>query len=81
METYRGRPDLTEVPGSLRRKISIYAELEHHPSHTFDDEEQEKFVETATRIKKQVCQHLYPVLLVFLQAYLFLDAATWCQFR
>ena len=54
IESYRKRPDLTEVPGSLRRKITIYGNLDHHPSHTLDDDEQEKFVETATQIKKQV---------------------------
>ena len=54
IDVYRKNPQLTEVPGSLRRKISIYAAMDHHPSHTYDDEEQEKFVETATRIKKQV---------------------------
>ena len=54
METYRKRPDLTEVPGSLRRKIAIYGVLDQHPSHTLDDDEQEKFIETASQIKKQV---------------------------
>ena len=54
METYRGKPELTEVPGSLRRKISLYAVLDTHPSHTLDDDEQEKFIETASQMKKQV---------------------------
>lgn len=54
MQTYRQTPSLTEVPGSLRRKIQKYGQMDHHPSHTFDDEEQEKFIEAATKIKKQV---------------------------
>ena len=54
METYRQNAKLTEIPGSLRRKLEIYADLDHHPSHTLTNDEQEKFVETASRIKKQV---------------------------
>ena len=54
MEKYRSQPHLTEVPGSIRRKIEIYSDLDHHPSHVLETDEQEKFVETATRIKKQV---------------------------
>ena len=54
MERYRQNNQLTEVPGSLRRKIEIYADLDHHPSQTLETDEQEKFVETASRIKKQV---------------------------
>ena len=54
MDNYRQNAKLTEIPGSLRRKIEIYADLDHHPSHTLENDEQEKFVETATRIKKQV---------------------------
>ena len=54
MNEYRSKPYLTEVPGSLRRKIEIYSELDHHPSQTLETEEQEKFVATASKIKKQV---------------------------
>ena len=54
MDTYRSNPKLTEVPGSLRRKKEIYADLDHHPSHSLETDEQEKFVETASRLKKQV---------------------------
>ena len=54
IQTYRQTPSLNEVPGSLRRKIQKYGQMDHHPSHTLDDEEQEKFIEAATKIKKQV---------------------------
>ena len=92
MERYRQNNQLTEVPGSLRRKIEIYADLDHHPSQTLETDEQEKFVETASRIKKQVWLQVRnrPLDLAFnkfiyiklglFKLCQFIDAATWSQF-
>ena len=81
METYRKRPDLTEVPGSLRRKIAIYGVLDQHPSHTLDDDEQEKFVETASQIKRQVINISFMQQIYFNYNKFFVkDAATWRRF-
>lgn len=58
MAKYRLRPDLTEVPGSLRRKIEVYSKFDHHPAQIFEGDEQEKFMDTAKRMKKQVISYL-----------------------
>ena len=54
MAKYRRHPERTEVPGSLRRKIDIYSKYDHHPNQNCEGEEEEKFVDTAKRMKKQV---------------------------
>ena len=54
MNTYRNTPSLTEVPGSLRRKTELYSEPDHHCSQVLKDAEEENFVTTANKIKKQV---------------------------
>ena len=54
MAVYRQTPSLNEVPGSLRRKIEKYDEIDHHSSQVMTHDEEEVFVATATKIKKQV---------------------------